>query len=81
GKSFVSVNLSAVIASSGTRVLLIDADMRRGNVHSYLGVSKQPGLSDVITGFNLDDAIQRDVVTGVDLLPKGSLPPNPAELL
>ena len=81
GKSFVSVNLSAVIASSGTRVLLIDADMRRGNVHSYLGVSKQPGLSDVITGFSLDEAIQRDVVTGVDLLPKGSLPPNPAELL
>ncbi|RQS69243.1 protein tyrosine kinase [Burkholderia sp. Bp8963] len=81
GKSFVSVNLSAVLASGGTRVLLIDADMRRGNVHSYLGVSKQPGLSDVITGFNLDEALQRDVVTGVDLLPKGSLPPNPAELL
>ncbi|RQS08872.1 polysaccharide biosynthesis tyrosine autokinase [Burkholderia sp. Bp8998] len=81
GKSFVSVNLAAVLASGGTRVLLIDADMRRGNVHSYLGVSKQPGLSDVITGFNLEDAIQRDVVTGVDLLPKGSLPPNPAELL
>lgn len=81
GKSFVSVNLSAVIASSGNRVLLIDADMRRGNIHSYLGVSKQPGLSDVITGFNLDEALQRDVVTGVDLLPKGSLPPNPAELL
>jgi len=81
GKSFVSVNLSAVLASSGRRVLLIDADMRRGNVHSYLGVSKQPGLSDVITGIHLDRAIQRDVVTGVDLLPKGSLPPNPAELL
>ncbi|KVF27680.1 protein tyrosine kinase [Burkholderia vietnamiensis] len=81
GKSFVAVNLSAVIASSGTRVLLIDGDMRRGNVHSYLGVSKQPGLSDVITGFSLDDAIQRDVLTGVDVLPKGSLPPNPAELL
>ncbi|MBN3788780.1 polysaccharide biosynthesis tyrosine autokinase [Burkholderia sp. Ac-20353] len=81
GKSFVSVNLSAVLASGGTRVLLIDADMRRGNIHSYLGVSKQPGLSDVITGFNLDEALQRDVVTGVDLLPKGSLPPNPAELL
>lgn len=81
GKSFVSVNLSAVLASGGRRVLLIDADMRRGNVHSYLGVSKQPGLSDVVTGVNVDDAILRDVVPGVDLLPKGSLAPNPAELL
>ena len=81
GKSFVSVNLATVLASGGARVLLIDADMRRGNVHSYLGVSKQPGLSDVVKGFNFDEAIQRNVVPGMDLLPKGSLPPNPAELL
>jgi tyrosine-protein kinase Etk/Wzc len=81
GKSFMSVNLSAVLASGGKRVLLIDADMRRGDVHSYFGVSKQPGLADVIAGLDVEGAVLRDLLPGVDVLPKGSLPPNPAELL
>ncbi|GBH28225.1 polysaccharide biosynthesis tyrosine autokinase [Burkholderia vietnamiensis] len=81
GKSFTSVNLAAVLAASGKRVLLVDADMRRGDVHSYLGVSRQPGLSDVIAGAELDSALLHEVLPGLDLLPKGTLPPNPAELL
>ncbi|RDK00798.1 polysaccharide biosynthesis tyrosine autokinase [Paraburkholderia lacunae] len=81
GKSFMSVNLAAVLASGGKRVLLIDADMRRGDVHSYFGVSRQPGLSDVIAGSDVESAVLREVLPGMDLLPKGSLPPNPAELL
>lgn len=81
GKSFMSVNLSAVLASGGKRVMLIDADMRRGDVHGYFGVSRQPGLSDVIAGLDIEGAILHDVLPGLDVLPKGSLPPNPAELL
>ncbi|AIO30926.1 exopolysaccharide transport family protein [Burkholderia cenocepacia] len=81
GKSFTSVNLAAVLASSGKRVLLVDADMRRGDVHSYFGVSRQPGLSDVIAGVALENALLREVLPGLDLLPKGTLPPNPVELL
>ncbi|NPT40340.1 polysaccharide biosynthesis tyrosine autokinase [Paraburkholderia sp. 1N] len=81
GKSFMSVNLSAVLASGGKRVLLIDGDMRRGDVHNYFGVSRQPGLSDVIAGADIEGAVLREVLPGLDVLPKGSLPPNPAELL
>ncbi|MFP3564931.1 polysaccharide biosynthesis tyrosine autokinase [Paraburkholderia sp. SIMBA_030] len=81
GKSFMSVNLAAVLASGGKRILLIDADMRRGDLHSYFGVSRHPGLSDVIAGLDIDRAVLREVLPNLDVLPKGSLPPNPAELL
>lgn len=81
GKSFMSVNLAAVLASGGKRVLLIDADMRRGDVHSYFGVSRHSGLSDVVAGLDINSAILREVLPNLDVLPKGSLPPNPAELL
>ncbi|MFM0041904.1 polysaccharide biosynthesis tyrosine autokinase [Paraburkholderia sediminicola] len=81
GKSFMSVNLAAVLASGGKRVLLIDADMRRGSAHEYFGASRQPGLSDVVRGLDITKAIVPDVLPGLDLLPKGKLPPNPAELL
>lgn len=81
GKSFLSINLSAVLASGGKRVLLIDADMRRGDVHTYFDVSRSPGLSDVILGRDVEGTVLRDVLPGLDVLPNGSLPPNPAELL
>ncbi|MGV2292566.1 polysaccharide biosynthesis tyrosine autokinase [Trinickia sp. YCB016] len=81
GKSFMSVNLAAVLASGGKRVLLIDGDMRRGDVHGYFGLTRQPGLSDVIAGLDSDAAVMRDALPDVDVLPRGSLPPNPAELL
>ncbi|MBN3805699.1 polysaccharide biosynthesis tyrosine autokinase [Paraburkholderia sp. Ac-20336] len=81
GKSFLSVNLSALVASANKRVLIIDADMRRGDVHSHFGISHQPGLSDVLSGGDLHSMIQREVLPGLDVLAKGSLPTHPAELL
>ncbi|MFM0026971.1 polysaccharide biosynthesis tyrosine autokinase [Paraburkholderia madseniana] len=81
GKSFMAVNLSAVLASSSKRVLLIDADMRRGDAHTYLGVNRSPGLSDAIGARDIEGAVLHDVLPGLDFLPKGLLPPNPAELL
>jgi tyrosine-protein kinase Etk/Wzc len=81
GKSFLSVNLAALVASAGKRVLVIDGDMRRGDVHSHFGVRHQPGLSDVLRGGDPHAAIQREVLPGLDVLPKGSLPSHPSELL
>ncbi|MFM0640730.1 polysaccharide biosynthesis tyrosine autokinase [Paraburkholderia metrosideri] len=81
GKSFLSVNLAAVLASGGERVLLIDADMRRGDLHEYFAMPARNGLSEVLRGTNADDIIVRDALPGLDLLKKGSVPPNPAELL
>ncbi|MEW9582796.1 polysaccharide biosynthesis tyrosine autokinase [Paraburkholderia sp. DGU8] len=81
GKSFLSVNLSALVASADKRVLIIDGDMRRGDVHSHFGIPHQPGLSDVLSGGDLRSMIQHDVLPGLDVLPKGSLHMHPAELL
>ncbi|MFM0198504.1 polysaccharide biosynthesis tyrosine autokinase [Paraburkholderia fungorum] len=81
GKSFLSVNLAAVLATAGERVLLIDADMRRGDIHTYLGISKLPGLSELLSGHEAASLLNRDVLPGLDVIVKGALPQNPAELL
>jgi len=81
GKSFLSVNLAALVASVNQRVLIVDGDMRRGDVHSHFGIPHQPGLSDVLLGADLRAAIQRDVLPGLDVLAKGSLHAYPSELL
>ena len=81
GKSFLSVNLAALVASANKRVLIIDGDMRRGDVHSHFGIAHQPGLSDVLSGGDLGAMIQRDVLPGLDVLAKGTLPSHPSELL
>jgi tyrosine-protein kinase Etk/Wzc len=82
GKSFVSSNFAAVLANAGKRVLLIDADMRKGHLNHYFGVSRERGLSDVIAGsLSISDAIRRDLIPNLDLLTTGVLPPNPAELM
>ena len=81
GKSFLSVNLAALVASVNKRVLIVDGDTRRGDVHSHFGVPHQPGLSDVLLGADLRSAIQREVLPGLDVLAKGSLHSHPSELL
>jgi len=81
GKSFLSVNLAALVASVNKRVLVVDGDMRRGDVHSHFGIAHQPGLSDVLLGADLNSAIRHDVLPGLDVLAKGSLHSHPSELL
>ncbi len=81
GKSFVSVNLATVLAATGKRILLIDADMRRGDVHSYFSINNKPGFSDVLTGRDPKDVIHREVLPNLDVLMAGSIPDRPAELL
>lgn len=82
GKSFVSVNLASVMASTGKRVLLIDGDMRRGYLNEYFGSSRDWGLSDLIAGsMSLSQVIRHTNIDGLDYVSTGVLPPNPAELL
>lgn len=82
GKSFVSVNLGAVLAASGKRVIVIDADLRRGHLHKYIGESAAPGLSDYIAGnADVDSVVRKTSVAGLHLVVNGTTPPNPAELL
>lgn len=82
GKSFISANLSVVMATGGKRVLLIDADMRKGHLNQYFGKDRANGLSDVLIGkVGFDQAVHRSVFENLDFLSTGGLPPNPAELL
>jgi tyrosine-protein kinase Etk/Wzc len=82
GKTFVSVNLAAIQAASGKRVILIDADFRNGHLHRYFDLGRQNGLSDCIMGGRrLDQVIHRGVMENMDFISTGSLPPNPSELL
>ncbi|WP_256354153.1 polysaccharide biosynthesis tyrosine autokinase [Variovorax sp. dw_308] len=82
GKSFTSVNLAAVLGAVSKKVLLIDADLRKGHLSQYFGLGRENGLSEVVSGgVKLEDALHRAVAPGVDFLSTGILPPNPAELL
>ena len=82
GKSFTSVNFAAVLGAANKKVLLIDADLRKGHLNQYFGQARDRGLSEVVTGsVALNDALRRNVAPNVDFLSTGTLPPNPAELL
>lgn len=82
GKSFVSVNLAAVLANNEKKVLLIDGDMRRGHLHKYLGIERENGLSDFISGeIPIGQTLHQTTIRGLTLIPTGKIPPNPAELL
>ena len=83
GKSFTSVNLAVVAAQAGQSVLLIDADLRRGQLRRYFGVARTtPGLAELLAGeAGLDEATVEGPVPGLSFLPSGRYPPNPSELL
>jgi tyrosine-protein kinase Etk/Wzc len=82
GKSFVSANFSGVLAAIGKRVLLIDADLRTGHLHSYFGCSHTCGLSNVLAGMaDPLQVVRKDVMENVDFIPVGDQFHNPAELL
>jgi polysaccharide biosynthesis transport protein len=83
GKTTTSINTSIVLAQKGTRVLLIDADLRRPSIHKTLGMGPKTGLSNVLTGSaTLQQAVVRStLVPTLFILPAGTPPPNPAELL
>lgn len=82
GKSFISVNLAAVCAQAGQRVLVVDADMRKGHIHHAFGGRSQNGLSELLAGkIGLEEAVRHSKVEGLDYLARGEAPPNPSELL
>jgi tyrosine-protein kinase Etk/Wzc len=82
GKSFVSANLAAIMAATGKKVLLIDADLRNGLLHLYFGFGRHDGLSDAIAGARrLDQVIHHGVIENMDFITTGTLPQHPSELL
>ncbi|MBR4492678.1 MAG: polysaccharide biosynthesis tyrosine autokinase, partial [Bacteroidales bacterium] len=84
GKSFLSTNLSVLLAASGKRVLLVDADIRKGTLHKKLPNANNHGLSNYLSGkIELEELLKerRAISSGWDAIFSGPVPPNPAELL
>ena len=81
GKSFVSTNLALLLAEGGQKVLLIDADMRKGHLSKFFGVSKENGLAETIIGKTHLGHAKHKVNDKLDILTTGIYPPNPSELL
>lgn len=82
GKSTTSANLAIALADSGARVLLVDADLRRPKIDTYLGIEGAVGLTDLLIGrAELADVVQPWGRDHLYVLPAGRVPPNPSELL
>lgn len=82
GKTTSSLNIALTFAQTGSKILIIDGDMRKPRIHQYLGVVKTNGLSSILSNQkSFDEVVYRNVRDGLDCLTSGSIPPNPAELL
>jgi capsular exopolysaccharide synthesis family protein len=82
GKTVTTVNLGMALAQSEQMVLVVDADLRKGRCHKLVNVPNQNGLVNVLTGqIGLRSSIKETAVRNFFVLPRGVLPPNPADLL
>lgn len=83
GKSFLSLNLGYLLARTDRRILIVDADMRRGHLHDALAPpTREKGLSELLSGTEDPSSVVRRIDgTNLDIVTSGTIPPNPAELL
>ena len=82
GKTFLSTNLASLYAMTGKKVLLIDFDLRKPNVHTKLGLENGSGISNYLIGdCELKDILVKDTPFGFDFMRAGTIPPNPGELV
>jgi len=82
GKTTTTANLGIALSKSGMRTVIIDADLRRPNVAAVMSLEGAVGLTDLLVGrVELDDVLQDWGLDGLSVLPAGTIPPNPSELI
>ncbi|MCK5685102.1 CpsD/CapB family tyrosine-protein kinase, partial [bacterium] len=81
GKTTIISNLAISIAYTGKRVLLVDADLRKPFLHKLFRIPNNIGLTSIFYGTNPEEAVQKTIVEGLNILSSGPIPPNPSELL
>lgn len=82
GKSFIATNIAYILADAGKKVLLIDADMRKGSIHKYFNMKSKAGLSEILSGkLNWTSVLNHSQLNTLDFIATGEYPRNPSELL
>jgi capsular exopolysaccharide synthesis family protein len=82
GKTITTLNLAIALAEEGYRILVIDADLRKGSCHRRLGIKNHRGLSNILSGnLSLEEGVQATSISGLSLLSRGIVAPNPSALL
>jgi len=82
GKSTNCLNLAISFAQTGSKVLIVDCDLRKPNIANLLNIPSTPGLSNVLANLStIDSTIVHSDYANLDVIPSGDMPPNPAELL
>ena len=82
GKTTFALNMAAIMAAAGEKIILIDADLRKPRLHKMLKAANRQGLSNLLSGqAGLDEMIRQTHMKGVDAITSGPIPPNPSELL
>ena len=82
GKSTTVSNLATTFAQTGKKIVLLDTDLRKPSLHAKFGLDRDPGLTDLLLGnATLESVLRKTPVEGLDIIPSGSIPPNPSEML
>lgn len=81
GKTTVLANLAVALAEAGKRVIAVDCDFRSPSLHNIVGGPREPGFTNVILGEELEAALHPTAIQGLQLMPSGPIPPNPAEVI
>ena len=82
GKSFVTLNIAASLGLLDKKVIILGLDLRKPKIHKYLEIQNTSGLSNYLIGNKkLEDIIKKTIISNVDLIPSGPIPPNPSELI
>jgi exopolysaccharide transport family protein len=82
GKTITALNLGITMAQAGSKVILLDCDMRRPKVHKAFSLAKDRGISNLLVGGKAQDGTLRHTpIPNLDVIPCGHIPPNPSEML